>query len=77
MFSLPDAERYKWVAVSMKRLEQALGVEKSDDEDPAAYLNRAVGNKFITNMQHRKYTPEGGSEIVRSEVNIFNFDPAV
>lgn len=77
VFSLPDADRYAFVKTSLKRLEQALGVEKMDDEDPVAYLNRAAGNKFMTNIQHRSYTPEGGSEITRHEVNIFNFDPAV
>jgi hypothetical protein len=78
MFNFPDAtqEKFKWVLTCLKRLESALGVEKDDDEDPAAYLNRAAGNRFMTNMQHRKYTPEGGTEIVRSEVNLFNFAPS-
>jgi hypothetical protein len=76
MFSFPSAEKYGWVAKSLKRMEQALGVEKMDDEDPAAYLNRAAHSRFVSNMQHRKYTPEGGTEITRSEVNIFNFEAA-
>lgn len=77
-FSYPDPEAPKmgWVLKAMKRLEIALGVDQTDGEEVLAYLNRASGNRFATNIFHRSYTPEGGTEVVRAEVNVFNVHAA-
>lgn len=75
-FSYPDPQKYQWSPKVLKRLEQALGVDATDGEDPVVFLNRVSGHRFMSNMQHRSYTPEGGSEVTKAELNIFNTKPA-
>jgi len=70
-FSYPDPDKQDWSPRVLKRLEQAIGVDSMPGEDPVGYLNRATGNRFASNIKHREYTPEGGSKVVRAELNIF------
>lgn len=75
--SYPDPSRFQWSPKMLKRLSEAVGVEMVGDEDPVSYLNRVKGSKFASNVLHRKYTPEGGNEVTKAELNIFNTRPAV
>ena len=75
-FSYPDPMKQEWSPRVLKRLEQAIGVDATPGEDPVGFLNRAQGARFATQIKHRRYTPEGGSEVVRTEVNIFGVRPS-
>jgi predicted nucleotidyltransferase len=37
---------------ALKRLEQAMGVDATESEDPVAYLNRAAGGRFMSGVVH-------------------------
>lgn len=37
---------------ALKRLEQAVGIDSEENEDPVAYLNRAAGGRFNTSIKH-------------------------
>lgn len=43
---------------ALKRLEQAMGVDANEGEDPVAYLNRAAGGRFAAAVKHSQVTPE-------------------
>jgi|SRR5581483_26784 len=71
-FDYPDPDSQPWALHALKRLEIALGVDQEEGEDIVQYLNRAanLGAKFSSNFKHRKYTPPGGEEKTKSELNI-------
>lgn len=75
-FSYPDPTKYPWSRTMAKRLMESIGVEAQDGESLVDYLNRNKGQRFASMVQHRSYTPEGGSEIVKAELSIFNVRPA-
>ena len=72
-FSYPSPEKAEWSDRMVKRLQEALGVDAVDGENPVEFLNRAAGNNFGAPIVHREYTPEGSDQSrKRAEVGIFN-----
>lgn len=63
---------FKWSETAFKRLQVALGIDITEGEDEAAYLNRAAGNRFRGQVKHR--TSEGYP--TQAELNLFNVQPA-
>lgn len=43
---------------ALKRLEQAIGVDAEDGEDPVAYLTRAAGGRFSAGVKQTSPSPE-------------------
>lgn len=80
-FSYPNPEGFSqagkkndWSGKMLKRLEQAIGIECSDGEDPVDYLNRVAGNRFSAPAKHGKVSEEYPTP--RTELDIFNVSPA-
>lgn len=73
-FSYPDPSKKDWSPRMLKRLEQALGVDASIGEDPVAYLNRAAGNRFMTDVRHTEPNDEYPNPM--ANLNIFNVRPS-
>lgn len=80
-FSFPDptsfdrnGKKNEWSGKMLKRLENAIGIECEDGEDPSAYLNRVAGNRFSAPVKQGKTSEEYPTP--RNELDIFNFKPA-
>lgn len=74
-FSYPDPTTKEWSPKALKRLEQSLGVDAEEGEDPVAYLNRAAGSRFGAAVTHTAPTPEYPN--ARANLNIFSVKPSV
>lgn len=73
-FSYPNPEIKEWSPKALKRLEQALGVDAQEGEDPVAYLNRAAGSRFGAAVTHT--VPNEEYPNPRANLNIFSVKPA-
>lgn len=69
-----NGKKNDWSGKILKRLENALGVEIEDGEDPAAYLNRVAGNRFSAMAKQSKVSEEYPNP--RTELDIFNVKPS-
>lgn len=74
-FSYPDPAVKEWAPKALKRLEQALGEDAQEGEDPVAYLNRAAGSRFGAEVKHTAPTDEYPN--ARANLNIFSVKPSV
>lgn len=78
-FGYSDPDVWAPSPKALKRLEQSIGIDSLDKEDPIGYLNRAaqMGARFSAEIKHRTYqNTDSGEDVTVADLQLFSVGPA-